>query len=213
MTASHEQIVRRYLDRLDRALAGAPKDRRGEISADIEAHIREEINELGHDPREDEVLQILERVGEPEVIAEEAYDGQPQPVQPRSRTLEVFALLFLTVGGFVLPVLGWIVGLILLWISQTWSTRDKILGTLIPIALFGILFQSFFVYNTETCTGGTRVEIKPGGETRTITEPLICESSGLEQWVDTAILVTLVLAAIGVTFYLARRVARPRAIQ
>lgn len=209
---SHERLVRDYLDRLERALVAAPRDRQREISAEIEAHIREEISELGRDPRDHELLQILDRMGEPELIAEDAYEGQPQPVQPRSRALEVFALLFLTVGGFVLPILGWIVGLILLWISQTWSTREKILGTCIPLSLAATFYGIFLFSVMETCTGGTQVTVKPGGRTRTITEPLICESSGLEPWLSSIIFVGLVVAAISLTFYLAWRVAHPRTI-
>jgi hypothetical protein len=37
---------------------------------------------------------------------------------------------FLLLGGFVLFA-GWLVGVVLLWNSSVWTTRDKILATLI----------------------------------------------------------------------------------
>jgi hypothetical protein len=37
--------------------------------------------------------------------------------------------VFLTVGSFV-PVVGWLVGVVLLWTSKLWTTREKVVGTL-----------------------------------------------------------------------------------
>jgi hypothetical protein len=34
------------------------------------------------------------------------------------------------VGGFFLPIVGWIVGAYLLWSSVVWSRTEKIIGTL-----------------------------------------------------------------------------------
>ncbi|MEP7024737.1 MAG: hypothetical protein ABJB47_13260 [Actinomycetota bacterium] len=57
--------------------------------------------------------------------------------------LEITTVVFLLIGGVVIPVLGWIVGVVLLWISPRWRTRDKLIGTLVwpggllaPIMLF-----------------------------------------------------------------------------
>ena len=41
------------------------------------------------------------------------------------------AVLFLLFGGIVIPFLGWVVGVVLLWMSPRWTTRDKLLGTLV----------------------------------------------------------------------------------
>ena len=30
----------------------------------------------------------------------------------------------------MIPFLGWVVGVVLLWISRLWTTRDKLIGTL-----------------------------------------------------------------------------------
>jgi hypothetical protein len=39
-------------------------------------------------------------------------------------------VILLPLGGFALGI-GWLVGLILLWSSRLWTTRDKLIGTLI----------------------------------------------------------------------------------
>jgi hypothetical protein len=30
----------------------------------------------------------------------------------------------------VIPFLGWVVGVVLVWLSRLWTTRDKLIGTL-----------------------------------------------------------------------------------
>lgn len=55
---------------------------------------------------------------------------------------EVAALWLLLIGGIILPVLGWIIGVIILWASERWTRRDKLMGTflvpgglLLPVAV------------------------------------------------------------------------------
>lgn len=63
---------------------------------------------------------------------------------PRERAggHEIWALILLLIGGVVLPVVGWIIGVVLLWSSRVWTTREKLAGTflfpfglLLPVAL------------------------------------------------------------------------------
>lgn len=51
----------------------------------------------------------------------------PQPGQ----TLELCAVLFLTLGSLVLWVFGWLIGVALLWSSRWWTRGEKVLGTLV----------------------------------------------------------------------------------
>ena len=44
--------------------------------------------------------------------------------------VEVGALIMLLVGGLVLPVIGWVIGIVLLWTSNVWNVRDKVIGTI-----------------------------------------------------------------------------------
>ena len=48
-----------------------------------------------------------------------------------SLTLEWVSVLLLTVGSVVFPVLGWVVGVVLLWTSKHWTRGDKLLGTFV----------------------------------------------------------------------------------
>lgn len=59
--------------------------------------------------------------------------------------LELCAVIFLLIGGLVVPLIGWIAGVILLWQSPRWTRRDKWIGTLIwpggllaPVVLLGL---------------------------------------------------------------------------
>lgn len=43
----------------------------------------------------------------------------------------VLTVLMLMLGGFVLPVVGWLAGVVMLWTGRTWNTGEKWLGTLV----------------------------------------------------------------------------------
>jgi hypothetical protein len=49
----------------------------------------------------------------------------------RSSWREVAALVLLPFGGVIVPVAGWFVGVFFLWASDTWTGREKLVGTLI----------------------------------------------------------------------------------
>lgn len=66
---------------------------------------------------------------------------------------EVAALILLPVGGIVIPVVGWFVGVALLWSSEHWSVRSKLLGTLVvPGGLALPLSLGMFAGSTESCS-------------------------------------------------------------
>ncbi len=121
-----DRIVKRYLADLDQALAGLAASRRREIPDDVSAHIAEARARLdGGD--EAAVRALLERIGDPEEIAAEA--GARAASGPR-RWADAWVPWLLLLGGFLF-VLGWPVGVGLLWSSATWRLRDKRLGTLV----------------------------------------------------------------------------------
>lgn len=43
----------------------------------------------------------------------------------------VLTVLMLMLGGFVLPVVGWLAGVAMLWTGRSWSVGEKWLGTLV----------------------------------------------------------------------------------
>jgi hypothetical protein len=152
MGATHaDQLVDQYLSRLDSALQGVPAARREEIIEEISNHIADERGRL-HDDSDAAVLNLLDRVGDPVELAAAARDVAASPAQPTRRigAVEVLAL--------VLTPLIWPAGVILLWLSPAWNTRDKLIGTLLPPG--GYLFLVFapvllLLGPTSTCSWST----------------------------------------------------------
>lgn len=163
MTYNPEPEIQRYLERLSKAAQDLPKARRRELVAEIEQHIRDALIEapVGN---EAEMLTLLDRIGEPDEIVAAA-SGPPKVT--RSTAMETWAIVLLLLGGFLWFV-GWIAGVVLLWSSSLWTTRDKLIGTfVVPGGLAaGVIF--FFFAGVEggqtcirdgeapvwTCTGG-----------------------------------------------------------
>lgn len=125
------QVVRSYLTQLQKALADLP----GEVSEEIVAGIREELDGLDASA----AAARIETLGDPEFIAAEAHSeavGSPlvEPVETTAaepRWLAVLAALLVAFGGVIVPVIGWVVGIALVWMSKTWRRWEKWVGTLI----------------------------------------------------------------------------------
>jgi hypothetical protein len=137
-----DALVSEYMGRLEAAARPLPADRRGELIAEVQDHIESALAEAGS---RDEVTarNVLDRLGAPEeIVAAETGGGgapaTPPPVVergPRWGTTELAAILFLTVGAIFLPVVGPLIGIVLVWLSATWTTRQKWIATLIVIVL------------------------------------------------------------------------------
>lgn len=66
---------------------------------------------------------MLERLGSPGEIVEA--ERPPAPVLTDRRSWrEWAAVILLPLGGFAFGV-GWLIGLVLLWSSRLWTTRDR----------------------------------------------------------------------------------------
>lgn len=115
-----------YLERLRRAGRRLPRGQLQELLDDIEGHLAEAIEPAMSDA---EVLTVLDRLGEPDaIVAAEASEPDDQPAPRTAR--EWVAILLLLLGGFLVGI-GWVGGLVLLWSSRAWTTREKWLGTLV----------------------------------------------------------------------------------
>jgi hypothetical protein len=140
MTTTQPPAVRAYLDELRGLLSGSPD--RDLVVDGVARHIEDALADGRADPVR--VQAVLDELGDPAVIAAEA---APAPAQPAARApfLErrggaVLTVLLLVVGGVVVPVAGWIVGLGLLWFSKGWRLVDKLVGTFaIPVVLAAAL--------------------------------------------------------------------------
>ena len=200
MTSKADKLVADYLKRLDGELRELPRARRLELQEEISAHIAEARADL---ETEDEasMRMLLERLGEPEDIAAEATERFGTPRQTGWK--EIAALILLPIGGVVLPVLGWLVGVVLLWVSDAWNTRDKVLGTLIVPG--GLLVPLGFLFLGSSESGC--VEITSGGGPTTART---CSYESGTDWALLALVIFFVLAPLAMTAYLVRRM-RPMA--
>jgi hypothetical protein len=141
MGAPHaDQLLEGYLARLRDAAANLPPSKREELLNDVRTHITEARLREPHET-DATILNILDRLGEPEAVVAEAgdrHDGpngisasvSSGPHQPRLSELAVPGLL----------ILLWPIGVILLWYSTAWDARDKLIGTLLTLGGYPWVF-------------------------------------------------------------------------
>src|SRR5262245_7157022 len=209
MSTTPDKLVDRYLKHLEVELDDLPRDRRREIVDEIAGHIAEARAGLEHETEAD-VRNILEGLGDPADIAEEARERfevqPPQPAQPfKPGWMEITALVLLLIGGLILPFFGWVIGVVLLWVSNAWNVRDKIIGTLfLPGGLALPVFFLLFAGNTET--GECGPVISDSG--RTVIPPACTDSSGSTNYFGVALSIVFLLIPVMTTAYLAYRLRR-----
>jgi uncharacterized membrane protein len=206
MKPTTDRLVDDYLEQLDSELAELPRLRRKEIVEEISEHIAEA--RAGFPERgEADVRNLLDRLGDPAEIAGEArerFDVQPK----KSRALEISTLLLLLVGGVVLPVIGWLIGVVLLWVSDAWDGRDKLIGTLIVPG--GLLLPVALLTMATSAGSGCSTPVSVVGGSGPETAPCIDGSGGIDILSLIAVTV-LLIAPLLTTAYLARRMRRPTA--
>jgi len=189
MTAVHAtKLVDEYLRRLEMELIDLPAEKRLEILDEIRGHIAEERTGMSNESDAD-VMNLLDRLGDPTEIAAEAGAGGERRGRPsgtaRFGTLEVLAL--------ALMVLAWPAGVVLLWVSKAWTAREKLLGTLIPPGGYPGVFLVMSTFHWFV----------------SMSESM---SEAAASWVETAVRAVLftvslllVVAPIGMCIYLATR--------
>ncbi|MFG1907767.1 HAAS signaling domain-containing protein [Kribbella sp. NPDC048928] len=130
-----DRLVDAYLNELATEAEVLPAGRRDELLADMKAHIAEA--RAGGATSEDEVREVLQRLGRPSEIVAAATDGLVQvEVPPRLRPQDFVAVGLLLVAPYLLgfsvivAVAGWVIGLGMLWASNRWTTLWKLIGTL-----------------------------------------------------------------------------------
>lgn len=138
LTTPLHPLAEDYLQRLRLAAEGLPRSDRDELVTELRSHLE---TGLPPDASEADVRNFLENLGAPEEIAAAAREetappdpGDPAPVTAGPwGTLEVLAVLGLTVGVFLLPVVGPIAGIGLAWASVRWTRREKVVATALTV--------------------------------------------------------------------------------
>jgi hypothetical protein len=178
-----------YLKRLRDAARSLPRGRRDDLMADIQDHLAEAAPAGAS---EADVRTALDRLGDPNQIVAAEQDGEPRR---RRGPVEWGAIILLLIGGIVIPVIGWFVGALLLWVSQAWTLRDKLIGTLlVPGGLLPAAWLVVAPVSVETCSS-------KGNEAVTCTGGL----SLAHQILLIAIFVAVVVIPFVTAVYLARR--------
>lgn len=204
MTAPRaDEIIAGYLERLEAALAPVPEVRRQELLDEVREHIAEARMALSDETNAD-LLNILDRLGDPvDVAAAEIGRVESTPPTPRkSRGLEIAAI--------VLLLLFWPVGVVLLWMSDAWTTREKLIGTLLPPGGYlGILILGPVLALGTFATVCRTVSDETG---RVLSST--CPSAGAQTGIDVGLGLVLIIYLVGPILsvaYLAARLRRHRA--
>jgi hypothetical protein len=107
---------------------------------------------------------------------------------------ERIVILVLPLGGVVLPIVGWLIGVVLLWSSPVWTKREKTLATLLPPGGLAVVVYLAVKLNSQcTSTGG-------------VGRPTVqhCVGAGTS-FLETLALATYLLTGIGTPVVLALR--------
>jgi hypothetical protein len=187
-----------YRARLRAASCDLPPPVRDELLDDVEAHLAEL---RATSPSREATLAALERLGSPEQVAAAAtvelgsappppagatpaWTPPPVPTRRSIRALDVTAVVLLLIGGLVLPVVGWVVGVVLLWASGTWNWREKLLGTLVFPG--GLLTPFLFAFLPgQSCSSGFTTDDQ-GNVIETFDE--VCEGFAFAPWLGITLL-------------------------
>ncbi|WP_040167173.1 DUF1700 domain-containing protein [Microbacterium gorillae] len=141
MTVTQSETTR-YLEQLDIELRGLPP----ETAAEIRRGVAEELDGLDPDAAHERMITL----GDPAFIAASARgelsdsaDATPgrAPEGVASMGFAATAVIVMSLGGFVVPVLGWIVGVALVWASPRWRRAEKIVATAVPLGA-GLLLKT-----------------------------------------------------------------------
>ncbi len=173
------RLIRDYLKDLENEAAVLPAQTRRDLLTEIRGHLREALNE--GTSGEADVRNLLDGLGDPrKIVAAARSDSGEALVVARAGLREAAAILLLLFGGILLPVLGWFVGVALMWSSNAWTSGHKLLGTLV---IPGGLLAPALLLSLQT--GWT-----------------------LPPWVGVPLLIVLVVAPIMVTVRLWRTACR-----
>lgn len=172
-------VVADYLRRLEAAAAPLPPARREELVAEIRGHVGDALAASGRDD-EAAVREVLDRLGEPQDIVAAELEAEPaapaaggpqsavggygmQPPRAVWGPVEVIAVVGLTIGAFVIPVVGPIVGLVCAIVSDRWTGREKVVAALWTVVspLLILVAGVVFLFGARVETSGTVEQVDP----------------------------------------------------
>jgi hypothetical protein len=220
-----DRLIEDYLRRLRSAARRLPRKSREDLLAQVGAHIAE-ARAAGEAASEAAARNLLDRLGDPEQIAAAVAAETIGPQHSRLGGLEIAAVVLLLVGG-VIFVVGWLVGVVLLWASPRWRWTDKLLGTLVwPGGLMGALTAAEVVSlfgrsegGATICSSGT-VAPNPAGMSFPSAHAAVLTSctttsagsSGWPAWAWITLFTILILAPIATAIWLVTHARAPHPV-
>ncbi len=204
-----ERVVQDYLSLLSRELQGLPRADRDELLQQLGDHIAQARSET--DPWDEAAaLTLLDRLGSPAEIAAEARDRLDIVPPGRPGGLDAFAVVLLLLGGLVIPLVGWLAGVVLLWSSAAWTRREKLLGTFVIPG--GLATPMMLLLVAGVSAGRTCATSDAIGDGKPATTVCTGGASQLHEILAAALLIICVVAPLVTTAVLASRLQRRRAL-
>lgn len=131
-----------YLAELEQAAATLPAERRSELLAQVRDHLD---RELAANDDSEHAKAVVSRLGDPYDLVAEAIIDVPTPTaKPQSTASEIVAILLLGLGGFVLPLIAPLVGVLLMLTTPRW-TRSQVRKTGLIVGVGFLALISLFV--------------------------------------------------------------------
>ena len=223
MNGTRHREVGEYLRRLQRSMGDVPAERRDEILAEIEEHIAGLMAETP-EPTEADVRNVLERVGDPDDIAAEARERfEIHPTRPRTRAswTDTATVALLVLGSLMLVLLArpeglvvaWVAAVVLLWISDVWSTGEKVRVTLVVLAgglsviatngagdPEGIVFFAIIVFASVWPPASLGLKLRRAHQASDLVDVAASEGWSRRTWLAAGVLTLVVLGATVVAF-------------
>ncbi|MDA8218527.1 MAG: hypothetical protein M0Z94_13010 [Dehalococcoidales bacterium] len=137
------RLIDDYQNRVNRELVDVPGGARRELLEDLRNHI-EEAWASAPEKNRATLLNIFDRLGEPENVAREERERLGLAEQPPERGPDALAI-----AAIVLMVVFWPIGVILVWLSSRWRTVDKAIATALPVLGLVLLISLTAVANTS----------------------------------------------------------------
>jgi len=192
-----EELRRDFLGHLDAAMADLPHG----VATEIHDGIEEELDGLDAGA----TAARIAKLGDPHTIAREARaevpDGGPILVAPSERAdrskdklpvvdtrgYAITSALVFAFGGFVVPVVGWFVGAVMVSSSALWRRWEKAVAITLPFAVAALIGVATWIGSLVASSGAP-----VGGQEH---NPLI--PSGLGLWHSSILLAMILIPVIG----------------
>ena len=156
-TTRLHSLAEQYLGQLQDAARVLPDEDREELLAEVRGHLEAGLPD---DPSDAQVRNLIQDLGSPADIVASAgpESGQVRATAPPAGpwgAVEILAVLGLTVGTFLLPIVGPIIGMCLAWTSPRWTRREKTIATVLAFLPLLALVLGLAVSMAVSVNGST----------------------------------------------------------